>query len=352
MTLAEAIARIQPLDPSMVEKALAKWNTVAKPLGSLGLLEDAVTQICAITGSLQPDLRKRAVVMFCADNGVVAQGVTQTGSEVTAIVAKNVCTHDTSVCKMAEVAIADVFPVDMGMNTRVDDPLIWDLHIANGTEDMSQGPAMTRGQAIQGLEAGIQVAEELARRGYGLLATGEMGIGNTTTSSAMGSVLLHRPVEEMTGPGAGLSREGVQHKIAVIRQAIACNHPVPDDPIDVLSKVGGFDIAGMAGLCIGAAACRIPCLLDGFISSLAALCAVRLCPAAAGYLIASHVSAEPAGQLVLDALGKRPMITAGMRLGEGTGAVAAMPLLDMALAVFVRMATFDDIHVEAYQPLS
>ena len=351
MTLQEALSRIQPIDQSATDKALAKWNTVAKPLGSLGLLEDAVTQICAIAGTLSPDIRKRAVVMFCADNGVVAQGVTQTGSEVTAIVAKNVCTHDTSVCKMAELAIADVFPVDMGMNTRVDDPLIWDCRIAAGTQDISRGPAMTREEAVRGLEAGIHVAEELAARGYGLLATGEMGIGNTTTSSALGSVLLHRPVEDMTGPGAGLSRAGVLHKIDVIRQAIACNQPDPDDPIDALSKVGGFDIAGMAGLCIGAAACRVPCLLDGFISTLAALCAVRLCPAVSDYLIASHVSAEPAGRLVLDALGKQPMITAGMRLGEGTGAVAAMPLIDMALAVFTRMATFDDIQVEAYQPL-
>lgn len=351
MTLQEALEHIRPIDPAGTKQALAKWNAVAKPLGSLGLLEDAVTQISAMTGSLHPKLEKRCVVMFCADNGVVAQGVTQTGSEVTAIVAGNVCTHDTSVCKMAEVAHADVFPVDMGMRTRVDNPLIWDCRIAAGTQDMSQGPAMTREQAVRGIEAGIDVASRLADRGYGLLATGEMGIGNTTTSSAMGSVLLGRPVSEMTGPGAGLSKAGVLHKIAVIEQAIARNRPDPADPIDVLSKVGGFDIAGMAGLCIGAAVRRIPCLIDGFISAISALCAVRLCPAVSDYLIASHVSAEPAGQLLLDALGKRPMITAGMRLGEGTGAVAAMPLIDMALAVFNEMATFDDIQVEAYVPL-
>lgn len=351
MTLQETIKRIRPLEQADIDRALSKWNAVAKPLGSLGLLEDAVTQLCAMTGSLHPGIGKRCVVMFCADNGVVAEGVTQTGSEVTAIVAKNVCTHDTSVCKMAEIAHADVFPVDMGMATVVDDPRIWNRRIAAGTQDMLHGPAMTREQAVQGIEAGIEVAAELAGRGYGLLATGEMGIGNTTTSSAMGSVLLNRPVVEMTGPGAGLSKAGVLHKIEVIEQSIARNRPDPQDPIDVLSKVGGFDIAGMAGLCLGAAACRIPCLIDGFISAIAALCAVRLCPASAGYLIASHVSAEPAGKLLLDALDKKPMITAGMRLGEGTGAVAAMPLLDMALAVFNDMATFDDIQVEAYQPL-
>ena len=351
MTLQETLERIRPLEQADIDRALAKWNAVAKPLGSLGLLEDAVTQLCAMTGSLRPEIKKRCVVMFCADNGVVAECVTQTGSEVTAIVAKNVCTHDTSVCKMAEIAHADVFPVDMGMVTAVDDSRIWNRRIAAGTQDMLHGPAMTREQAIQVIETGIEAAAELAGRGYGLLATGEMGIGNTTTSSAMGSVLLNRPVVEMTGPGAGLSKAGVLHKIEVIERSIALNRPDPQDPIDVLSKVGGFDIAGMAGLCLGAAACRIPCLIDGFISAIAALCAVRLCKETAGYLIASHVSAEPAGKLLLDALGKKPMITAGMRLGEGTGAVAAMPLLDMALAVFNEMATFDDIQVEAYVPL-
>lgn len=351
MTVFETLGAIRPADPELARLAKAKWDSIAKPLGSLGLLEDAVTQICAATGKLAPVLGRRAVVMFCADNGVVAQGVTQTGSEVTAIVAGNVCKHDTSVCKMAEIARADVIPVDMGMNTPVDDPAIWNRRIAAGTADMTRGSAMTRAQAVQGLEAGIAVAGELAARGYALLATGEMGIGNTTSSSAMGSVLLGRPVVEMTGPGAGLSKAGVLHKIEVIERAIACNAPNPEDPIDVLAKVGGFDIAGMAGLCIGAAANRVPCVLDGFISALAALCAVRLCPAVSGYLIASHVSAEPAGALLLDALGKKPLITAGMRLGEGTGAVAAMPLLDMALAVFNTMTTFEATNIEAYQPL-
>ncbi len=352
MQLSQVLTAITPVRAADRERALAKWNAVAKPLGSLGLLEDAVTQICAATGTLEPRISKRAVAVFCADNGVVAQGVTQIGSEVTAIVAGNVCTGATSVCKMARVAGADVFPIDMGMNTTVDDPRMWNRRIAAGTKDMSQGPAMTREEAVRALEAGVSVAEELAARGYGLLATGEMGIGNTTTSSAVASVLLNRPVSEMTGPGAGLSRAGVLHKIEVIEQAIARNRPDPADPVDVIAKVGGFDIAGMAGLCLGAALSGVPCVLDGFISTLSALCAVRLCPAAADYLIASHVSAEPAGRLLLDALGKKPILTAGMRLGEGTGAVAVMPLLDMALAVFNEMATFEDIHVEAYQPLS
>lgn len=352
MTLQEALSAIRPPDARTAALSKKKWDSIAKPLGSLGLLEDAVTDICAMTGELSPSIGKRCVAVFCADNGVVAEGVTQTDSGVTAIVAKNLCTHDTSVCKMAQVAGADVIPVDMGMNTAVDDPRIRNRRIAAGTKNMKLGPAMTRDEAVRGLEAGVNLALELAGEGYALFATGEMGIGNTTSSSAMASVLLGRPAEEMTGPGAGLTREGVRRKIAVIEQAVARNRPDPDDPVDVLAKVGGFDIAGMAGLFLGAAAARRPCLIDGFISAVSALCAARLCPAAADYWIAGHVSAEPAGQLLLDSLGKKPLVTAGMRLGEGTGAVAAMPLLDMALAVYNTMATFDAIHIEAYQPLS
>ena len=352
MNLNEVCAAVRPADPALRRRALDKWNAVAKPLGSLGLLEDAVTKICAMTGDLTPKIERRAVVMFCADNGVVAQGVTQTGSDVTAIVARNACTGDTSVCKMAHAAHADVVPVDMGMLTVVDHPKMRQHRIAAGTMDMSQGPAMTREQAVQALEVGINLAGELVGEGYGMLATGALGIGNTTTSSAVASVLRGRPAVEMTGPGAGLTRAGVLHKIEIIEKSIALNQPDPNDPVDVIAKVGGFDIAGMAGLCLGAALHRVPCVIDGFISALAALSAVKLCPAVADYLIASHVSAEPAGQLLLDALGMKPMITAGMRLGEGTGAVAAMPLIDMALAVFNEMCTFDDIQIEAYQPLS
>lgn len=352
MTLKEALAAIQPSDKALRQKAQEKWNAVAKPLGSLGLLEDAIMDICAIQGTLVPDIQKRAVVMFCADNGVVAQGVTQTGSEVTAIVAGNVCKGDTSVCNMSKIAHADVFPVDMGMITTVDHPRMRNCRIAAGTRDFSKEWAMTREEAIQGLETGIQLAGELKEQGYGLLATGEMGIGNTTTSSAVASVLLQRPPVELTGPGAGLSRAGVLHKIEVIENAIALHKPDRDDPIDVLAKVGGFDIAGMAGLCIGAAVYHVPCVLDGFISAVSALLAVRICPAVSDYLIASHVSAEPAGHLLLESLDKKPMITAGMRLGEGTGAVAAMPLLDMGLAVFNEMTTFEATNIEAYQPLS
>lgn len=347
----ETLASITPADSRVAELSVKKWDTIAKPLGSLGLLEDNVIRICAMNREVNCNVDDKRVVAFCADNGVVVEGVTQSDASVTAIVARNFCTGDTSVCKMADIAGASIFPVDMGMCTFVDHERMRVVHIADGTANLLRGPAMTREQAMIGIEAGIAIARELADDGCDLFATGEMGIGNTTTSSAVASVLLGCPVEDMTGPGAGLSRESVLHKIDVIKQSIELNEPDPDDPIDVLAKEGGFDIAGMVGLYLGCAAVRKPCLLDGFISTVAALIAVRICPDVRDYLIATHVSAEPAGYAVLDALDLKPMIVAGMRLGEGTGAVAAMPMLDMAFSVFNDMSTFDDIRIESYRHL-
>lgn len=352
MNISQVLSTICPADADKARAAKAHWDAIAKPLGSLGLLEDAVIRIAAATRRQLPTIEKSCVVAFCADNGVVCEGVTQTGPEVTAIVARNFCTGDTSTCKMAAVAHADVIPVDMGMLTTVDHPKMLNRRIAPGTKNLRREPAMTRKQAEAAVMAGVELAFELSDQGYELFATGEMGIGNTTTSSAVAAVLLGRPVAEMTGPGAGLSRQGVLHKIAIIEEAIALHQPNPADPLDVLSKLGGFDIAGMVGLCLGAAARKIPCLIDGFISGVAALLAARLCPAVLDYLVASHVSAEPAGGLILDALGQKPLITAEMRLGEGSGAVAAMPLLDMALAVYGSMTTFEQTNIEAYVPLS
>ena len=298
------------------------------------------------------DISKRAVVAMCADNGVVAEGVTQTGQEVTAVVTENMSRGDTSVCCMARLAGADVIPVDIGVATPVTGERILQKNIRRGTANLAKGPAMTRAECEKAILVGVEVVQELKRQGYQLLATGEMGIGNTTTSSAVAAVLLQRPVEDMTGRGAGLSSEGLQKKIAAIRQGIALNRPDPADPVDVVAKVGGLDIAGLMGVYLGGALCRIPVLLDGFISSVAALAAARLCPNAKDYMLGSHASDEPAGTAVLDALGLKPFLYAGMRLGEGTGAVAVMPLLDMALAVYREMCTFTDISIDAYEHLT
>ena len=350
--LAQVAGLVGPLDEKAMAEAKCRWDAVAKPLDSLGLLETDIIRIAGITGDANVDLSKKAVVAMCADNGVVAEGVTQTGQEVTAIVTENMGRGDTSVCRMAHVAGAEVIPVDIGVARPVVGETIVQHNIRRGTANMTQGPAMTREEAAQAVMTGVLLVEELKHKGYRLLATGEMGIGNTTTSSALVSVLLNKDPAEVTGRGAGLSSEGLDRKVKAIRTALAVNRPDPSDPLDVLHKVGGLDIAGLAGIFLGGAVHRIPVLVDGFISAAAALVARAICPGAADYMLASHASNEPAGQMVLQALGLRPFLYADMCLGEGTGAVAVMPLLDMALAVYREMVAFDDTGIEAYQPLS
>ena len=349
MTLEETLKKIEPLDEEKMEIARKRWDSIAKPLHSLGKMEDLITQIVGITGDVKVDIAKKALVAMCADNGVVEEGVTQTGQEVTAIVADNFVKETTTACVMCHQCGVAVKPVDVGMVR--DTTARTDLKVMYGTHNMTKGPAMTRAEAIRGIEAGIFMAEELHKEGYRLLATGEMGIGNTTTSSAVASVLLDQPVEVMTGRGAGLSSEGLTRKIAAIGKAIAINAPDPSDPVDVLAKVGGLDIAGMTGVYLGGAALHIPVLIDGFISGVAALAAAMLCPKAADYMIASHVSKEPAAHLVLEKLGKEAVLHADMCLGEGTGAIALCPFLDMGATLYNTLSTFEDIHVDQYEEL-
>ena len=344
----QIVSGIHPADVVTKGNAQKKWNSIAKPLHSLGKLEDHIMQIAALTGDTDVNLNRKALIVMCADNGVVEEGVTQTGQEVTAIVAENFLTCNTSAAIMCKKAGVDIFPIDIGMAA---DTKVPRYKTANGTANMTKGPAMTREQAVKGLEAGIDMVRELNDKGYRILATGEMGIGNTTTSSAVASVLLKQPVEEMTGRGAGLTSEGLVRKINAIKKAITLNKPDPEDAIDVLAKVGGLDIAGMAGVFLGGAVYGIPVVMDGFISCVSALIAMRICPTARDYILASHVSKEPAAHLILENIGKEAIIHADMCLGEGTGAVALFPILDLAAAVYHSMSTFDDIHVEQYEEL-
>lgn len=348
MILEQICNSIQPLNKAAMRQARKNWDAVAKPLGSLGRLEDLIVQLAGITGTPEVTIDRKAVVAFCADNGVVAEGVSQSGQEVTAIVARGFARGTTSVCRMAAVAGAEIVPVDIGMAQEVQEPELLQRCIRRGTANLAQEPAMTRQEAVQAIETGLSLVRELKEKGVQLLATGEMGIGNTTTSSAVTAVLLNRPVEEVTGRGAGLSSAGLVRKISAISQGIEQNHPDPADPLDVLAKLGGLDIAGMVGLYLGGAYYRVPVVMDGFISAAAALIAVRLCPTVQAYLVPSHQSEEPATELVLGELGLEPVLRAGMRLGEGTGAVALMPLLDMALAVYREAPSFGDINMEAY----
>ena len=347
--LMQLLAAITPPDEAARAAAHAHWASLAKPLGGLGALETLLEDAAALTGTAQFDFSRRAVAVLCADNGVVAQGVSQTDQSVTRTVAENLAARRTSVCRMAQAAHCDVLPVDMGI-AGAPVPGVRDCRIAAGTADFTKGPAMTRVEAVEAIGRGIALTRQFAAEGYGLVATGEMGIGNTTTSSAVAAVLLAQPVQTMTGRGAGLSDAGLARKVDAIRRGIACNVPDPDDALDVLSKLGGFDIAGLCGMFLGGALAGVPVLMDGFISGVAALCAVRLCPAASKAVFASHCSTEPAARLVLEALGKTPLLTAGLHLGEGTGAVASIPLWDMALAVYEGCYSFAEGGIAPYTP--
>lgn len=343
------LSKITPPDETARAAAHAHWVSLAKPLGGLGRLETLLEDAAALTGSAQLEISRRTVLVLCADNGVVAQGVSQTDQSVTRAVAENLAARRTSVCQMAKTAHCAVLPVDMGI-AGGSVPGVLDCRIAAGTADFTKGAAMPRAQAVEAIAKGIALVKKQKAQGDTLLATGEMGIGNTTTSSAVASVLLDQPVEIMTGRGAGLSDAGLARKIDAIRRGIAVNRPDAADALDVLAKLGGFDIAGLCGVFLGGALEGVPVLMDGFISGVAALCAVRLCPAAEKAVFASHCSTEPAAKLVLDALGKAPLLTAGLHLGEGTGAVASIPLWDMALAVYDRCYSFTEGGIAPYTP--
>ncbi|MEG1501103.1 MAG: nicotinate-nucleotide--dimethylbenzimidazole phosphoribosyltransferase [Clostridiales bacterium] len=351
MDLQKVIEAIRPLDEFAMEQAQRRLDGIAKPLGSLGKLEDLLIKGAGICRSQNVDFSKKAIVALCADNGVVEEGVTQTSSDITALVADNMTKKQACVAIMAEKMQADIVVVDMGMIKDPQNEAILNRKIAYGSKNMAKEPAMSYDEALLSLQYGIELAFALKDQNYGLLATGEMGIGNTTTSSAMTAIFLDKKVREVTGRGAGLSSHGLEKKIAVIEKAIALHQPNKNDPIDVLAKLGGFDIGGLAGVFLGCGACGLPVLVDGFISGVAALLAVRICPLVKNYLYGSHLSQEPGARMVLDELGIGYFLDCNMRLGEGTGAVASFGLFDMAQEIYERMSSFEDIEMDAYQPL-
>ena len=330
------------------EQAQWKWDHVAKPLNSMGQLENLIVKIAGMQETADVRIDRRCALVFCADHGVVAEGVSQSGSEVTALVARSIAEGTANINLMASVSGTDVFAVDMGMIG--DAPGAIDRKIARGTNNMAQGPAMSREQAERALQAGAGLVGEMKAKGYKLIATGEMGIGNTTASTAMACALLGFAPEELTGRGAGLSDAGLVRKRSAIERALRVNQPDPADPVDVLAKLGGYEIAGMAGAFLGGAKYRVPIVIDGVISAVAALTAARLCPESLDFMLPSHMSREPAALRIMDELGLKPVIHADMALGEGTGAVAVLPLLDMALRVYHGTHTFDDLGMDAYTP--
>ena len=267
---------------------------------------------------------------MCADNGVVAEGISQSGQDVTQIITENLGKGTSTVCHMARAAGADVIPVDIGVASDIHSSGVVHRKIARGTHNFAKQPAMSRDQAVQAIGVGIETALLCRQHGYDVVATGEMGIGNTTSTAAVTAALLHAPVELVTGRGSGLTSEGLVRKIQVVTRALEQWQPNQHDPIDILSKVGGYDLCGLTGLFLGGALCGLPMIIDGVITSAAALCAVRLCPTVRDYLIASHHTAEPAGVLLEQALDVKPIINAHMALGEGTGAVLLFGILDAA----------------------
>lgn len=345
-SLDELIASVADIDLTAQESARRRWDSIAKPIRGLGLMEHAIVRVAGIQRTPRISIKKKCVVVMCADHGVIKEGISQADEDVTRIVAENFSRRKTSCAIMADIAGADVFPVDIGM---VRDAAVENRKIARGTANMLVEAAMTRQQALAAVWEGACKAKELSDQGYELVAVGEMGAGNTTAASAIATVLLGLATEKATGRGAGLSDEAYKHKIEVIRKAIERNSPDAGDPVDVLSKVGGLDIAGMAGVYLGCASSGMAAVADGIISLAAALIAVRLCPLAGQYILPSHRPAEPAGDALLKELDMKPFFDCGLALGEGAGAVMLFPLLDMADAVYEGMDTFEEINVGRYQ---
>lgn len=339
---------ITSIDEKAKSLCQKRWNSIAKPLHSLGKMEDFLIQTAGITGNASVRFDKKALIIMCADNGVVAEGVTQSDQNVTAIVSENFLSDKATAAILCKKTGTDIYPIDIGIAV---DTKLENHKIAYGTKNMAKEPAMTREEAERAIEVGIEKVCELAHQGYQIIATGEMGIGNTTTSSALASYFLKEDVEKMTGRGAGLTSRALEKKIAVVRKAIEDYSPSFDDAIDALAALGGFDIAGLTGVFIGGAIYHVPVVMDGFISTTAALTAVQICPECAEYILASHVSKEPAAEKVLSAMGKEAALHCDMHLGEGTGAVTLFPILDLAVEVYEQMSTFQDIEIDAYVEL-
>ncbi len=350
MTLEAIIAGIRPGDPAARDAALRWWDGLAKPLGSLGRLEEAIVKMAALKGDPDVRLEQRVLFVACADNGVICRGVSQSDESVTRAVTRALGEGTSTVNYLAARANCRVVPVNVGVKDLESAPGVLHRKRRNGTDDCSVGPAMRREDCVQAIETGVRLALDAKAMGADILLTGEMGIGNTTTSCLVASRMLGLDPGDLAGRGSGLSDRAFQEKIQVMRRALEKNRPDRDDPVRTMAALGGLDIAALCGLCLGGAYARVPVLLDGFIADVAALCAAQLCPAVKDALIASHVSAEPGARTVLQALGLSPFLTAGLRLGEGSGAVMALPLLDMALAVYHSGHTFEALGIEAYTP--
>ena len=343
MDLQTMIASVAPLDEAAMIAARQRQAQLAKPPGSLGRLEDLSVQLAGISGKVNNKIERKHLLVFAADNGVVEEGVSSAPQSVTLMQTINLTRHKTGASTLCKHFGCEITVCDVGVNADIKEPKVLNKKIAYGTRNIVKGPAMTREQAIQAIQTGMQLALDTDADVIGI---GEMGIGNTTTSSAALSVLLDADVDAVTGRGGGITDASFLKKKQVIKDAITINSPDKNDVIDVLAKVGGFDIAAMCGAFLGCAAARKPVVIDGFISAVAALCAYKLCPNAVQYFLPSHASYEIGYKLAMDAMGLQPLFLLGMRLGEGSGCPLAFEILDAACAIINDMATFDQAGID------
>jgi nicotinate-nucleotide--dimethylbenzimidazole phosphoribosyltransferase len=344
--IAETCAQIAPVDQAAAAAAQARQDLLTKPRGSLGRLEALSIRLAGITGRALPRVDRKAVFVLVGDHGVVAEGVSAYPSEVTAQMVLNFLREGAAINVLARQAGARVIVADLGVAADLPDhPRLLRRRIARGTGNLARQPAMTREQAARSVLTGIEVVAGQAARGLDLVATGEMGIGNTTPASAIAAVYSGLPVAEVTGRGTGVDDDGLALKVKAIERGLALHRPEPDDPLGVLAAVGGFEIGAIAGVCLGAAARRVPVVVDGFVSAAGAVLAAAICPRVKPYLFASHLSVERGHAALWDNLGLRPLLELDLRLGEGTGAVLAMHLVEAGCRILGEMATFADAGV-------
>lgn len=344
--LEDTLARITPLDPALIEQAQTQLDNKTKPPGSLGRLEEFARRIVAITGSARPDVSRKVIVTFAGDHGIVEEGVSAFPKEVTPQMVLNFLRGGAGLNVLARHAGAEVRVVDVGVDFDFgNEPGMVHAKVGPGTRNFAKGPAMSRDEALAAINVGIGMAEQCAADGVGLVGTGEMGIGNTTPSSAIIAAISGITVRELTHRGTGIGDAALERKIAAIEEGLALNRPDPNDPLDVLAKLGGFEIAAITGLVLGCAARRIPVVIDGFISTAGALIASELHATVRDYLFAAHQSVEIGHRFMLERIGVRPMLDLDLRLGEGTGAALAMTLIDAGVKILNEMATFEQAGV-------
>lgn len=345
--LKDTLNAITPTNEEAKRLAREKWDGLVKPIGSLGTLEEVTIKIAGMTGRIKNTIGKRAIVVMSSDNGVVDEGVSAAPQIFTRILTESMARDITGVSILAKHTNTDIKIVDIGLNGELINPKVINKKIANGTKNFTKEPAMSYEEAIKSIEVGIEIGDELYEEGYDILGTGELGMGNTTTSAAILSVITGLDIDVTCGKGAGLTEEQYENKKKVIAKGIEINKPNKEDPIDVIAKVGGFDIGGMCGLFLSAAKNRKPIVIDGFISSAAALCAVKLNPIVADYIIPSHLSNEPGAKYMMDILKLKPMLNMGMRLGEGSGCPLAFQVIEAGLYTLENMGTFEEAQINS-----